>query len=40
MKNYKKEIEKHEKKIRQLKAEERKARELPQSKIDQIHAAF
>ena len=40
MKNYKKEIEKHEKKIRQLKAEERKARELPQSKIDEIHAAF
>ena len=40
MKDYKKEIEKHEKKIRQLKAEERKARELPQSKIDKIHAAF
>ena len=40
MKNYDKEIEKHEKKIQQLKTEQQKARELPQSKIDEIYAAF
>ena len=40
MKNYKKEIENYERKIRQLKSDEKKARQLDQAKVDQIYAAF